>query len=79
MCSKSKRAILCNPHCGPAFGGLFPDFVIKTNSNLNETSFSDLCNSYEHPLYLKRSDEASSFLAGKHKFQTVEIEVFHVF
>ena len=39
-------------------------------------SYSDLGYSYKHPQYEDGTNEASTFLAGSHKFQLDEIEVY---
>jgi hypothetical protein len=40
-------------------------------------SHSNLSHTYSHPQYAYGTDEANSFLAGSHKFQLDEIEVYH--
>jgi hypothetical protein len=74
-CTLSAHAIYCSTIHGPVFGGGY-DFQIKTNSNLNFDSSSNLGNRYKHPDYAYGSEESKSFLAGSHNFQTVEIEVY---
>ena len=76
-CSIGEKAIGCNPKYGPIFGYKNPDFVLFDHSNANADNFSNLCNSYIHPLYVQRSAEARSFLAGECNFQTIEIEAFY--
>ena len=39
-------------------------------------SFSNLGWTYKHPQYAYGTNEAKSFLAGSHKFQLDEIEVY---
>ena len=76
-CAAQKEAIECNPLYGPTFGVDCSDIYISNDSNLNRESFSYLGNSYKHPLYAYQSrEQVYSFLAGKHSFQTVEIEVY---
>jgi len=74
--SKNK-SITCNNECGPIFGGsgIF-DLIIQDKSNLYSLNSSDLGQSYTHPDYSYRSNEARSFLAGSYQFQVSEIEVF---
>ncbi len=38
--------------------------------------YSNLGCSYKHPQYAYETNEAKSFLAGSHKFQLDEIEVY---
>jgi len=75
-CIDSKRAIFCNSDFGPNFGSY--DIEIKSNSNINTDSNSNLGDSYKHPDYEKDSNEAKSFLAGSHKFKVSEIEVYKI-
>ncbi len=74
-------AIDCSLKHGPSFGGnneYMGDIVIKSDSNINEESFSDFGCSYKHPEYKYDSDEVDFILAGSFKFQTVDIEVFKI-
>jgi len=73
-CFDSKRAIFCNSDFGPNFGSY--DIEIFNNSNTNSYSNSKVGNSYTKPDCAKRSNEVKSFLAGSHKFQVSEIEVY---
>lgn len=68
------QAIYCYDLCGPSFGQF--DFLIKTNSNTNNSSFSNLGASYIHQNFYSGSAQSHSFLAGTKHFQVVEIEVF---
>ena len=52
------------------------DLCLSQNSNTNTLSNSNLGTSYKHPKYPQGSDEAKNFLAGSHKFKTVEIEMY---
>lgn len=52
------------------------DIFIASESNTNENSRSNIGWSYVHQSYQYNSDIAKTILAGSHKFQTVEIEVF---
>jgi hypothetical protein len=73
-CINPKRAIFCHKNLGPNFGGY--DFEININSNSNSHSISYLGQSYKHPNYASDSNEGKSFLAGCHKFQVSDIEVY---
>ncbi len=46
------------------------------NGNVNTDNASFLSDAYKHPSWLFGSREACFFLAGTHKFQIEEIEVF---
>ena len=79
------RAIYCDSNCGPVFGGsivkegekwIRGDIRVADNGNVNTDNVSNLCDAYKHPSYLFGSREAFFFLAGIHKFQIEEIEVF---
>ncbi len=48
--------------------------IDKANENAN--SYSDLGYAYKHPRYAHKSRGAREFLAGAHKFQLSEIEVY---
>jgi len=68
-------SIQCFSTFGPTFGGGY-DFHVADGSNKNIASFSNLGNSYKHPIYAPNSEEAKSFLAGSHNFQIDEIEIY---
>jgi hypothetical protein len=70
-------AICCYSSYGPTFGGGY-DFCISSDSNTNTESYSDLGDTYQHPNYQYKSNEARSFLAGSRNFSTSEIEVYQV-
>ena len=80
-CQEPDKAIGFNCGTGPIFGGTSGtrDLCIWTNSDENTKSYSNLGSSYKHPVYLRGSAEAKSFLAGSYNFQTVEIEVYSIF
>jgi hypothetical protein len=71
--TRSQFSIYCNPKCGPMFGN---DICIANNSNTTMDSCSILGSIYQHPQYAKGTNEANTFLAGSHKFQLDEIEVY---
>ena len=65
-------AVACDSRDGPSFGGnnrSNRDIFIASNSNVNQQSYSSLGFTY-------RSTKAENILAGSHRFQTTEIEVF---
>ncbi len=63
---------------GPTFGDEYPeDICIRSDSNLNQYSYSNFGTLYKHAEYPWGSEEARSILAGSYYFQTVEIEVFN--
>ena len=53
------------------------EIVISANSNTNTNSSCNFGNSFKHSDYPHGSEREKSILAGYHKFQTVEIEVFY--
>jgi hypothetical protein len=74
--SGGQNAIYCHSGYGPTFGNGH-DFYIASNSNLNQTSYSNLGVSYQqHPTHACGTTQAQSFLAGSYNFQVSEIEVF---
>ncbi len=74
-CSNPTSAIYNSLTCGPTFGsGL--DFYLSSDSNANCASYSNLGNTYKHPLFTYGSNEAKNFLAGSYNFQTSDIEVY---
>lgn len=70
-----KRAIFCDSSLGPCFGS---DIIISSDSNTNQTSYSNFGDSFKHKNYPAESEKAKNILAGSHKFQTIEIEVYFV-
>ena len=75
--SQHQQAIYCYSGYGPSFGN--DDICIKSNSNTNTDSYSNLGGTYTHPKYAYGTNEAQSFLAGSYRFQLSEIEVFQIF
>jgi hypothetical protein len=73
--NQSVHAIFGGPDYGPTFG-CGCDIYIRGNPNTGNNSYSDLGSVYNHPRYTKGSNEINSFLAGSHKFQLSEIEVY---
>ena len=73
--SDNEYSFFCAADEGPIFGSGH-DIFIATNSNTNFNSFSNFGHSYNHPDYPPRTEVARSIMAGKHYFQTFEIEVF---
>jgi hypothetical protein len=70
---RHETAIYCHSSIGPSFGG---DIFIANNSNTAMNSYSKLGYSYSHPQYAQGANEAKTFMAGSHKFQLDEIEVY---
>ena len=61
--NNSTGSIYC--HRGQCFGTSYAfDFCIKSNSNADKISCSNLGSSYQHPSYPCGSNEAKSILAG---------------
>jgi hypothetical protein len=54
----------------------FYDLSICSDSNMNQTSYSNDGYGFKNPEYLKDIEEAKAILAGSYNFQNVEIEVF---
>jgi hypothetical protein len=52
------------------------DIWIKNNANITMDSYSRLGDCYKHPQYEEGTNEVQAFLAGSHKFQLDEIEVY---
>jgi hypothetical protein len=52
------------------------DIFIGNNANTTMHSHSELGSSYTHPQYAYETNEANTFLAGSHKFQLDEIEIY---
>jgi hypothetical protein len=71
--NRHKYAIGCESRCGPSFGF---DINIANNANITMDSYSYLGLNYIHPHYSYATNEAKSFLAGSHRFQLDEIEVY---
>jgi hypothetical protein len=73
-------ALHCRLSRGPSFGyesysgnvGIY----IASNSNANQRSYSNFGYAFKHQDYPAGSAKAQAILAGSHKFQTIEIEVF---
>ena len=73
--NQHQYAIRCNSEYGPTVGGGH-DIFIANNANTAMDSYSYLGTTYSHPQYLEGTNEARAFLAGSHKFQLDEIEVY---
>lgn len=76
---KNQRAIACLSKQGPVFGhfnGTGYDICISDGCNANLDSYCNLGHAYCHPSFSVESLEAKEFLAGTHKFQVEEIEIF---
>ena len=71
-CTKQNCAIYCNIAYGPTFGDGH-DLFIDNNSNILRKSFSNLGDSYTHPLFGLGSSSAKNFLGGSVEFSTSEI------
>ena len=74
-CSPGQNAIYCNSSYGPTFGGGH-DLHIANNSNINQSSYSNLLYSFKHANFPNGSANAKSFLAGAYNFYVDEIEIF---
>ena len=68
-------SIYCDDSYGPTFGGGH-DLYISSGSNADNSSYSNLGNSYNFTSAIYGPNQALSFLAGSYNFQTSEIEVF---
>jgi hypothetical protein len=66
-------AIRCDPKYGPSFGYGRDIHVAFTRTD----SYSNLGDTYKHPQYKLRTNEAETFLAGLKHFHLEEIEVYH--
>lgn len=74
ICSDNgENAIICHSSCGPSFGEVLH---IVSDSNSKRDSSSCFGYKYRHPDYEPYTERANSILAGSHRFQTFEIEVF---
>jgi hypothetical protein len=71
--NQHQYAIFCHSECGPTFGD---DIHIANNANTTMDSRSNLGFAYKHPQYGHGTNEGKTFLAGSHKFQLDEIEVY---
>jgi hypothetical protein len=71
--NQHKYAICCYSSFGTIFGN---DICIANNANTTMNSYSYLGFTYKHPQYEVETNEAQTFLAGSHKFQLDEIEVY---
>ena len=69
--SSNHQGIFSNSSYGPTFGGGH-DFCIHSNSNSNNSSYSNLNYTYECPPNVV----AKTFLAGSYNFYVNELEVF---
>jgi hypothetical protein len=77
MCRVGRSAIYCNSADGPRFGNSQGhDIAIASDSNVNQSSWSNFGSSYKHTDYQFSTDKAKSILAGSYTFQTLEIEIF---
>jgi hypothetical protein len=72
---REEYAIGFNSRLGPIFGAGY-DIFISDNSMMNESSYSNLGHSYQHPKYKFGSNEAQVFLAGSHNFRVADIEIY---
>ncbi len=73
-------ALNCISSNGPSFGyNNYKDTVdisISSNSNANQSSYSNFGYVFKHQDYPAGSARAKAILAGSYTFQTIEIEVF---
>ena len=69
----SAYTIKCDASNGPTFSN---DILISSNSNKNNSSYSNLGNGFNFAIFSSGCEQAQAFLAGSYKFQTSEIEVF---
>jgi len=77
MCTNGVAAICCNSTYGPIFGNSQGhDIAIASDSNVNQSSWSNFGSSYKHTDYQFSTEKAKSILAGSNFFLTLEIEVF---
>ena len=74
---KNGYAIYCGPFQGASFGRGH-DLYINSNANTNQSSCSNLGNTYQPPPgYQSGTQQTKSLLAGSTNFQPTEIEVFY--
>jgi hypothetical protein len=76
-CTPGLIAIQCYPQYGAVFGGndICIHKIIKEHK-LGYINYSNLGDSYRHPLYKEDREKARNFLANSKEFNVVEIEVF---
>ena len=74
-CSKNRCAIYCHISCGPSFGDGC-DIFTENYSNNFPNSYTNLGDSYKHPIYEYNSIETKCFLAGSVDFRNSDIEVY---
>ncbi len=72
---RDQYAIHCHSSYGPAFGNGH-DLSLANSDYTPMESYSWLGCTYKHPQYEFEADKAGTFLAGSHKFQLGEIEVY---
>ena len=72
--TRCENSIFCHANMGPSYGR--GDLLVSTNAHLNSHSYSDLGCSYKRANIEFGSRTAQCFLAGSHKFQLCEIEVY---
>jgi hypothetical protein len=72
-CTDPFSAINATSKFGPTFGRGH-DLHICSNSNIRNSSYSDLRHSYKHSIYV--FDEEKYFLVGSENFMSTDIEVF---
>ena len=73
---KSGSAIYCRSTYGPTFGEGH-DLYIAENAKTNQSSSSNLGNTYQPPAgYQYGTPQTQSLLAGSYNFRATEIEVF---
>ena len=70
------HSVCCISSAGPAFGRGC-DLYISNDSNKTVSSYAKLGTSFQFSEQTEDSD-SESFLAGSYRFQTAEIEVFHL-
>jgi len=63
-----------NDRCATFGGG--HDILVYQNANANNTSYTNLGNSYSHPAFQLGSTEAKTFFCGSYNFTPIEVEVF---
>jgi hypothetical protein len=74
---KNGNAIVCHPSYGAIYGGGF-DLHISNNANSNQSSYSNLGNTYQPPPgYQYNTQQTQSLFAGSRNFTPTEIEVFY--
>ena len=74
---KNSNAIYCSPSYGATFGGGH-DLRIANNANTNQSSYSNLGNTYQPPArYQSGTQQTQSLFAGGYNFTPTEVEVFY--